>query len=82
MPVVDPVKCVARIASKAGLTEKTKRKALEILKKAEEGKISAGKRSYGSSRCCIICGMCNEWRKQDTKRCSRSSRCNGSNNKK
>ena len=34
MPVVDPVKCVARIASKAGLTEKTKRKALEILKKA------------------------------------------------
>ena len=41
MPVVDPVKCVARIASKAGLSEKTKRKALEILKKAEEGKISA-----------------------------------------
>src|SRR3712207_2418750 len=35
MPVVDPVKCVARIASKAGLSEKTKRKALEILKKAD-----------------------------------------------
>ena len=33
MPVVDPVKCVARIASKAGLSEKTKRKALEILKR-------------------------------------------------
>ena len=47
MPVVDPVKCVARIASKGGITEKTKRKALEILKKAEEGKISAGKGSYG-----------------------------------
>ena len=47
MPVVDPVKCVARIASKAGLTEKTKRKALEILKKAEEGKISAGKEPMG-----------------------------------
>ena len=47
MPVVDPVKCVARIASKAGLSEKTKRKALEILKKAEEGKISAGKDPMG-----------------------------------
>ena len=47
MPVVDPVKCVARIASKAGLSERTKRKALEILKKAEEGKISAGKDPMG-----------------------------------
>ena len=47
MPVVDPVKCVARIASKAGLSEKTKRKALEILKRAEEGKISAGKDPMG-----------------------------------
>jgi transcription initiation factor TFIIB len=47
MPVVDPVKCVARIASKSGLSEKTKRKALDILKKAEEGKISAGKDPMG-----------------------------------
>jgi transcription initiation factor TFIIB len=48
MPVVDPVKCVARIASKAGLSsERTRRKALEILKKAEEGKISAGKDPVG-----------------------------------
>ena len=34
MPVVDPIKCVARIASKAGLSEKTKRRALQILKDA------------------------------------------------
>ena len=47
MPVVDPVKCVARIASKAGLSEKTKRKALEILNRGEEGKISAGKDPMG-----------------------------------
>ncbi len=50
MPVVDPVKCVARIASKAGLSEKTKRKALEILKRAEEGKISAGKDPMGLAK--------------------------------
>ncbi|MCP8309791.1 MAG: transcription initiation factor IIB [archaeon] len=47
MPVLDPVKCVSRIASRAKLSEKTKRRALEILKKAEESKISAGKDPMG-----------------------------------
>jgi len=43
MPVVDSVQNVARIASKIGISEKTKRYASEILRKAEENKISAGK---------------------------------------
>jgi len=43
IPVVDSVQNVARIASKARLSEKTKRYAIEILRKAEENKISAGK---------------------------------------
>jgi len=43
MPVVDSVQNVARIASKIGLSEKTKRYAIEILRKAEESNISAGK---------------------------------------
>ena len=43
MPVVDSVQNVARIASKIGLSEKTKRYAIEILRKAEENKSSAGK---------------------------------------
>jgi transcription initiation factor TFIIB len=47
MPVVDPVKCVARIASKSGLSEKTKREATKILKRAEEIKISSGKDPMG-----------------------------------
>jgi len=47
MPVVDPIKCIARIASKAGLSEKTKREATKILKTAEEVKISAGKDPMG-----------------------------------
>jgi transcription initiation factor TFIIB len=47
MPVIDPVKCVARIASKAELSEKTKRDATKILKTAEENKISAGKDPMG-----------------------------------
>jgi transcription initiation factor TFIIB len=33
MPVVDPVKCISRIASKANLSEKTKRKATKILQR-------------------------------------------------
>jgi len=43
IPVVDSVQNVARIASKIGLSEKTRRYAIEILRKAEENKISAGK---------------------------------------
>jgi len=47
MPVVDSVQCVARIASKAGLSEKTKRYAVKILKKAKQNEISAGKDPMG-----------------------------------
>jgi len=47
MPVVDSVQCIARIASKAGLSEKTKRYAVKILKKAEQNGISAGKDPMG-----------------------------------
>ncbi len=47
MPVVDSVQCVARIASKVGLSEKTKRYAVKILKKAKQNEISAGKDPMG-----------------------------------
>ena len=47
MPVVNPVNCIARIASIASLSEKTKREATRILRKAEELKISAGKDPMG-----------------------------------
>jgi transcription initiation factor TFIIB len=47
MPVVDPAKCVSRIASRAGLSEKTKRRALEILKMAGTERLSAGKDPMG-----------------------------------
>jgi transcription initiation factor TFIIB len=43
IPVVDSVQNIARIASIIGISEKTKRCAIEILRKAEESKISAGK---------------------------------------
>lgn len=47
MPVVDPVKGVSRIASIAELSEKTKRKAIDILNKAKKLGIVAGKDPMG-----------------------------------
>jgi len=47
MPVVDPIKCVSKIASSVGLSEKTKRKAVTILKDATELQITAGKNAMG-----------------------------------
>jgi len=47
MPVLDSVQCIARIASQAGVSEKTKRHAIKILKKAEESQSLAGKHPMG-----------------------------------
>lgn len=47
IPVPDPIKCVPRIASNAGISEKTKRKALELLEKAKNTGFSAGKDPMG-----------------------------------
>ena len=47
MPVVDPIKGVSRIASNAGLGEKTKREAILILNEAKRRYITAGKDPMG-----------------------------------
>ncbi len=47
MPVVDPTRCIARIASTAGLSERTRRRAFKILKMAEDTRTSAGKDPMG-----------------------------------
>jgi len=40
LPAIDPVRCVSRIANNLNISEKTKRIAIEILKKAYQEKIS------------------------------------------
>ena len=62
MPVVDPIKCIARIASKADLSERTKRYATKILDMAEQHKISAGKDPMGLAAAAlyVACTECNE----------------------
>jgi transcription initiation factor TFIIB len=47
MPVVDPTKGISRIASTANLSEKTKRRAMEILNKAKKIGMVAGKDPMG-----------------------------------
>ncbi len=47
MPVVDPIQCIAKIASKLTISEKTKRNASKILKIAKEHKESSGKDPMG-----------------------------------
>lgn len=47
MPVLDPIKCMSRISSQAGLSEKVKRQALTILEDANRLEITAGKDPMG-----------------------------------
>ncbi len=47
MPVVNSIFCMSKIASKVGLNEKVKRYALEILKDANDMKMTSGKDPMG-----------------------------------
>jgi transcription initiation factor TFIIB len=47
VPNMDPTKCIAKVANKTNLTEKTKRQALSIMNKVTENEISAGKDPMG-----------------------------------
>jgi transcription initiation factor TFIIB len=47
MPVVNPIKCISRISSIAELSEKTKRRAVDILDQATKIELSAGKDPMG-----------------------------------
>jgi transcription initiation factor TFIIB len=48
IPIVEPMKCITRIANKVDVSEKTKRKAIEIMSDiTKRGGISAGKNPMG-----------------------------------
>jgi transcription initiation factor TFIIB len=47
VPNIDPVKCIAKVANKTNLTEKTKRQAINIMDKVTQNEISAGKDPMG-----------------------------------
>jgi transcription initiation factor TFIIB len=47
MPLIDPMKCIAKVANKVKLSEKTKRQAAEIMHNITKREISAGKDPMG-----------------------------------
>src|SRR5919199_925236 len=47
VPIVDPMRCVAKVANKANLSEKTKRQAAEIMNNVTKREISVGKNPMG-----------------------------------
>ena len=47
VPNPDPVKCIAKLANTANLSEKTKRQAFNIIKEVTENEMSAGKDPMG-----------------------------------
>jgi transcription initiation factor TFIIB len=47
IPMIDPVKCIVRVANKANLSEKTKRQAMDIMHRVTRSGISAGKDPMG-----------------------------------
>jgi transcription initiation factor TFIIB len=47
IPMVDPIKCIARIANKAEISEKTKHQAVNLMNTVMENEISAGKDPMG-----------------------------------
>ena len=47
IPMVDPIKCIVRVANKANLSEKTKRLAMNIMHSVTRSGISAGKDPMG-----------------------------------
>ena len=47
VPLVDPMKCIAKIANQTGISEKTKRVAMKTMNELVEMEISAGKLPMG-----------------------------------
>jgi transcription initiation factor TFIIB len=47
IPMIDPMKCIVRVANRANLSERTKRMAMNIMKNVTKSGISAGKDPMG-----------------------------------
>jgi transcription initiation factor TFIIB len=46
-PVIDPIKCIVKVANRADLTENTQRQAMRVMNNLTEKEISAGKNPMG-----------------------------------
>ena len=56
IPAIDHIRCITRIANKVGVTEKTKRLAVKIMRNVIAMQVSAGKGPMGiKSHCALRC---------------------------
>jgi len=53
MPIANPIGCIPKIGSKIGINEKTQQTAIDILRKADEKKVIAGKDPMGIAAAAI-----------------------------
>jgi transcription initiation factor TFIIB len=58
MPLIDPIKCIAKIANKASISEKSKRMAIDVMKDLVNTQVPAGKRPMSMAAtilylCCL-----------------------------
>lgn len=67
MPVEDPIRCVSKIASKAGIDMKTQRKAIEVINMAKERGVVAGKDPMGLAAAAIYVACVLEGEKKTQK---------------
>ncbi len=62
IPIIDPIKCIVKVANKASLNEKTKRQAADVMDNLTKKEISAGKNPMGLAAtvlyiCCLNTGV-------------------------
>lgn len=54
IPVLDPIKCIVRVANKVNLSEITKRKAIDLMYKISEHDLAAGKDPMGLAASVLV----------------------------
>jgi transcription initiation factor TFIIB len=66
IPIIDPMKCIAKVANTAQISEKTKRQAMTIMREIIQREIPAGKNPMGLAAVSlyIACRMTGEYRTQ------------------
>jgi len=69
MPIDDPIKYVAKIATKAGISQTTQNRAIKILEKAKEQKAVVGKAPIGMAASALyVASMMNPDEKKTTQK--------------
>ena len=59
--MLDPMKCIVKVANKISLNERTKRRAMVIMNQVTEKEISAGKDPMGIAAYCRLYVLYRKW---------------------